>query len=63
MSELTDYTKTVGITAAVDTDGQHRARLTVAGHALDAADCRELPDMLGLVPVVESPEGDPAVVP
>lgn len=63
MSELSDYTHSVGISLAVDTDSQRRARCTVAHHSTSAEECRELLAMLGLLPAAESPDGDVAVVP
>lgn len=50
MSELSDYTKSVGTSLAVDAAGQHRARLTVANNATCAEECQRLLDMLGLLP-------------
>lgn len=36
--------------ARISADQVHRARIAVAAGALDAEDCRQLLDMLGLVP-------------
>ena len=38
----------------------HRAALTVAGHAADAQDCRSLLDMLGLSATEGTPPAPPA---
>jgi len=46
------------VSAPIPTDVQARARLVVAAHARDGADCRMLLDLLGLTPVENAAGAD-----
>ena len=47
------------VSEPIPTDVQARARLVVAAHARDGADCRMLLDLLGLTPAEDSAGTDP----